>query len=123
MKEEPFIALGIAGTIGALLFATRGVIKDNIHQAQWGYRGRVVMQGLTLAIVAGYGLFKVNDSTKRERIADIRPIDWDKLEREAQEAEESRKRGSTPALDKLTRIAEERRARSVFAKEEGEPKK
>ncbi|KAJ2848379.1 Respiratory supercomplex factor 1, mitochondrial [Coemansia brasiliensis] len=131
LKEEPLVSLGVAGTIGALLYATWGIHRNNPKQTQWGMRGRVIMQGLTIAALLGYGLLRSKDASKATspNKSSIRPIDWDKLEREAREAEakDSETKSQTPtspALEKLkARLQREKEAeaKSVFAKEN--PKK
>ncbi|KAJ2450862.1 Respiratory supercomplex factor 1, mitochondrial [Coemansia sp. RSA 2336] len=130
LKEEPLVSVGVAGTIGALLYATWGIHRNNTKQTQWGMRGRVIMQGLTIAALVGYSLFRNKDAPKAPASkGDIRPIDWDKLEREAREAEAKdseakNQKPTSPALEKLkARLQKEKEAeaKSVFAKEE--PKK
>ncbi|KAJ1668633.1 Respiratory supercomplex factor 1, mitochondrial [Coemansia sp. RSA 1813] len=112
-KEEPLIPLGVAATVGAFLFASWGLYQGNAKNMQWGMRGRVVMQGLTVGALAWYGLYASSNSTAKERREDVRQIDWDKIEKEALAAEEASK--------KLAE-AKKNTPLSVFAKE-AEPKK
>ncbi|KAJ1966395.1 hypothetical protein GGI12_000105 [Dipsacomyces acuminosporus] len=113
LKEEPLVAVGTVATFAAFTYAAVGVYRGKFKQSQWGMRGRVVMQGLTVAALFGYAVFRSKDE-KKSRMEDIRPINWEKLEREAKAAEASSK-GPDPALEKL--IAKARAKKTVFAAE------
>ncbi|KAJ2657583.1 hypothetical protein IWW48_004447 [Coemansia sp. RSA 1200] len=92
IRDEPLVPLGIAATIGAFVFASWGLYRNNARNMQLGMRGRVVMQGLTIGALAWYGLYATsNDTTTKERRTDIRPIDWERVEREAEAAEKAGK--------------------------------
>lgn len=92
LKDEPLVPLGVGATIAAFLYACHGMHRGNQMQTQWGMRGRVLMQGLTVAALLGYGIYKSTSGGKHqtERILHARPINWEKLEREAKEAEQPR---------------------------------
>ncbi|KAI9503653.1 Respiratory supercomplex factor 1, mitochondrial [Coemansia spiralis] len=101
LKEEPLIPLGVTATVGAFLFAAWGSTQGNNKMMQWGMRGRVVMQGLTVAALVGYGLFFTSEY-KKERREDKRQINWEKLEQQALAAEKAEKEQpagkKTPAI-------------------------
>ncbi|KAJ1757305.1 Respiratory supercomplex factor 1, mitochondrial [Coemansia sp. RSA 1807] len=132
MKEEPLVPLGVGLTVCALLYAAWGLHYKNIQQAQRGMRGRVIMQGLTVCALVGYGVFKTKDTSQTGQ-TNMRPINWDKLEREAQEAEalDLAKGNVSPAMEKLIAQAKKEReekaksviAKSIFVQEVPEPKK
>ncbi|PIA17420.1 hypothetical protein COEREDRAFT_7383 [Coemansia reversa NRRL 1564] len=124
MKKEPLIPVGVVATVGALLYATWGVTRKNHTVSQRGMRGRVIFQGLTIAAMIYYATRNVNDvddKTKNVRSNDVRPIDWDKLEREAKEAEKHESAGTgtgrDPAIERLAAFARERKAKSVFSED------
>ncbi|KAJ2500101.1 Respiratory supercomplex factor 1, mitochondrial [Coemansia sp. RSA 1972] len=132
MKEEPLVPLGVGLTVCALLYAAWGLHYKNIQQAQRGMRGRVIMQGLTVCALVGYGVFKTKD-TNQAGHTNMRPINWDKLEREAKEAEarDLAKGNVSPAMEKLIAQAKKEReekaksivAKSIFVQETPESKK
>ncbi|KAJ1855945.1 Respiratory supercomplex factor 1, mitochondrial [Coemansia sp. RSA 1822] len=134
MKEEPLVPLGVGATVCALLYAAWGLHYKNIQQAQRGMRGRVIMQGLTVCALVGYGVFR-NKDAGQDAQSNMRPINWDKLEREAQEAEamDSLAKGKqvSPAMEKLIAQAKKEReekaksiiAKSIFVQEVPESKK
>ncbi|KAJ2877463.1 Respiratory supercomplex factor 1, mitochondrial [Coemansia asiatica] len=126
IKEEPLVPLGFFATVGAFLYAAHGMQRGNFSQTQWGMRMRVVMQGLTVAALAGYGLFQTTKDRETSRKEDFRRIDWDKLEREAEAAESADKNGAAAPLsplDKLIAKAQAQKRESVFASESKEEKK
>ncbi|KAJ2146874.1 Respiratory supercomplex factor 1, mitochondrial [Coemansia sp. RSA 678] len=132
MKEEPLVPLGVGLTVCALLYAAWGLHYKNIQQAQRGMRGRVIMQGLTVCALVGYGVLKTKDTSQTGQ-TNMRPINWDKLEREAQEAEalDLAKGKVSPAMEKLIAQAKKEReekaksiiAKSIFVQEVPESKK
>ncbi|KAJ1899268.1 Respiratory supercomplex factor 1, mitochondrial [Kickxella alabastrina] len=126
LKEEPLVPLGFVATVGAFLYAARGMHRGNVGQTQWGMRARVVMQGLTVAALLGYGVFQTTKDSKRPRMMDdVRQIDWEKLERDALAAENGEKQADAPMspLDKLVAKAHARRANgNVFASESSDKK-
>ncbi|KAI8326349.1 hypothetical protein GQ54DRAFT_307580 [Martensiomyces pterosporus] len=118
LKEEPLVAVGTVATFAAFTYAAVGVYRGKFSQSQWGMRGRVVMQGLTVAALFGYAMMR-NKEDKNPRKDDIRPINWERLEREAKAAEEleaTQGKKSDPALEKLIAKAEAKK-KSVFAVE------
>ncbi|KAJ2348710.1 HIG1 domain member 2A [Coemansia erecta] len=123
LKEEPLVPLGAGATICALVYAAWGIQRNNTKQAQRGMRGRVIMQGLTICALLGYGLLKTRNSAHADK-SDIRPINWERLEHEAQQAEAGgsnvKGRPTTPALEKIVARANEEKAKeekkSIFAK-------
>ncbi|KAJ2778441.1 Respiratory supercomplex factor 1, mitochondrial [Coemansia javaensis] len=104
LREEPLVPLGVAATVAAFLYASWGIHRNNTRMTQWGMRGRVAMQGLTLVALVGYGLYGAR-SYNAQRRGDVRQLDWEKLEREAAAAEGA----AAPATPK---------PRSVFASEQ-----
>ncbi|KAJ1718362.1 Respiratory supercomplex factor 1, mitochondrial [Coemansia biformis] len=126
LKEEPLVPVGVLATIGAFLYASWGIHRNNTKMTQWGMRGRVAMQGLTLVALVGYGLYSAKDHAP-SRKEDVRQLDWDKLERQAREAEAAAASGqplhADPAIAKLIEKAKERKAKSVFAAEEPKAQK
>ncbi|KAJ2763588.1 Respiratory supercomplex factor 1, mitochondrial [Coemansia nantahalensis] len=126
-REEPLVPLGVLATIGAFLYASQGIYRNNTKMTQWGMRGRVVMQGLTLLALVGYGVYGAA-GVVRERRQDARQIDWEKLERQAKEAEAAAASSAPPshpdpAIAMLIDKARERKAKSVFASDDDAAKK
>ncbi|KAJ2681557.1 hypothetical protein H4R19_007318 [Coemansia spiralis] len=83
------------------------------------------MQGLTLLALVGYGVYGAS-SMARERRADVREIDWEKLERQAKEAEAAAAAApppshADPATAMLIDKAKERK--SVFASDDRKAQK
>ncbi|KAJ1724906.1 Respiratory supercomplex factor 1, mitochondrial [Coemansia erecta] len=124
IKEEPLVPLGFFATVGAFLYAAHGMHRGNNSQTQWGMRARVVMQGLTVAALLGYGLFHSTRDSTKSRKEDFRTIDWDKLEQDAIAAEKAENSSAPPQspLDKLIAKAEAQKKKSVFAPESAEKK-
>ncbi|KAJ1952582.1 hypothetical protein EC988_003476 [Linderina pennispora] len=117
LKDEPLVAVGTVATIAAFTYASIGVYRGRFKQSQWGMRGRVVMQGLTVAALVGYGFMRNKDVEKTPK-QDVRPINWERLEREARAAEQQGADKVDPAIAKLTaRLEKQREAASVFAAE------
>ncbi|KAJ2612575.1 hypothetical protein H4S08_002650 [Coemansia sp. RSA 1365] len=124
LKKEPLIPVGVVATVSALIYATWGVTQRNHTVSQRGMRGRVLFQGLTIAAMVYYASRNANavdDDTKNVRSNDVRPIDWDKLEREAKEAEKNEGAGTgtgrDPAIERLAAFAREKKAKSVFSED------
>ncbi|KAJ2798008.1 Respiratory supercomplex factor 1, mitochondrial [Coemansia guatemalensis] len=123
MKKEPLIPVGVLATVSALVYATWGVTKRNHTASQNGMRGRVIFQGLTIAAIVYYSLRNSNaveDKSENARPRDVRPIDWDKLEREAAEAEKREASGTgtrrDPAIERLAAFAKEKKkGKSIFS--------
>ncbi|KAJ2725771.1 Respiratory supercomplex factor 1, mitochondrial [Coemansia sp. Benny D115] len=125
LKEEPLVPLGFVATIGAFLYAAHGVHRSNFKQSQWGMRGRVVAQGLTVAALFGYGMFRSVSGSKSVDKEEKQPIDWEKLERDALAAEAAEKANPTLSpLDKLIAKSNAQKAkRTIFAQEPTTEKK
>ncbi|KAJ1933767.1 hypothetical protein FBU59_005921 [Linderina macrospora] len=115
LKEEPLVAVGTVATMAAFTYASIGVYRRRFKQSQWGMRGRVIMQGLTVAALVGYGFMRNKEVEKTPKL-DARPINWERLEREAREAEQQGSEKVDPAIAKLTaKLAKQKEAASVFA--------
>ncbi|KAJ2891103.1 Respiratory supercomplex factor 1, mitochondrial [Coemansia aciculifera] len=113
-KQEPLVPLGAAATFAAFLYAAHGMYRGNFKQTQWGMRSRVVLQGLTVCALVGYGLYSAN-GTKPGRKEDVRDIDWERLARESMAAEEADKLRKEQGL--AAQVARAKQARTVFAPE------
>ncbi|KAJ2020338.1 Respiratory supercomplex factor 1, mitochondrial [Coemansia sp. RSA 376] len=113
-KQEPLVPLGAAATIAAFLYAAHGMYRGNFKQTQFGMRSRVVLQGLTVCTLVGYGLYSTTGS-KPTRKEDMRDIDWERLARESKAAEDADKLRKEQAL--AAQVAKARQAKTVFAPE------
>lgn len=100
-KQQPLVPLGCLATTAAVIMAAKGVRTGDAPKAQFWFRWRVGLQGLTLvALVFGSiyydNAFKESQKTEEELViekAKIRQKLWiEELERRDQEMKDRQKR-------------------------------
>ncbi|PVU93594.1 hypothetical protein BB561_003166 [Smittium simulii] len=87
--NKPAIPIGIGLTTAAFMFAAYSMYKKRDMHTQWGLRLRVAFQGFTLGALLWYS-YKATKEKEVRNYANIRKIDWNKLEQEAAEAENAK---------------------------------
>ncbi|PVU86601.1 hypothetical protein BB560_006647 [Smittium megazygosporum] len=85
LKENPLIPIGMGLTTCAFVYAVVSMYRTKPMRTQWGLRFRVGLQGLTIGAI----LYYIYRDTKytRDKAISARNVDWETVNRNAQEAE------------------------------------